>query len=178
MENFITITQCPDYEISNLGRIRNKKNGRIMKQTINFQGYKVLTLNKKTFYVHKLLGIAFIQNPLNKLWIDHINNNKTDNNLLNLRWVTSSENNQNRSLSKNNLLGIKGVRKVYNNKFVARVKFNNKVYYLGTFKTLAEAKKARLEKVNELFGIYTHNTEKIKTEPELLNELEIEFINL
>lgn len=178
MENFITITQCPDYEISNLGRMRNKKTGRIMKQTTNFQGYKVVTLNKKTFHVHRLLALAFIHNPLNKLCIDHINNNKIDNNLENLRWATHSENMQNKSLAKNNRLGIKGVRKVYNDKFVARVKFNKKSYFLGTFKTLAEAKKARLKKVNELFGIYTHNTEKIKTEQDILNELEIEFINL
>ena len=178
MENFITITQCPDYEISNLGRIRNKKTQKILKQSIIKGGYKVVTLKQKTFYVHKLLGIAFIQNPLNKLCIDHINNDKLDNNLLNLRWVTYNENNQNRSLSKNNLLGIKGVRKIYNDKFVARVKFNNKEYHLGSFKTLEEAQKARKIKASELFGIYTNHHEKFKTEQDLLNELEIEFINL
>ncbi len=178
MENFITITQSPDYEISNLARVRNKKTGRIMKQTTNFQGYKVVSLNQKPFHVHKLLGLAFIQNPLNKLCIDHINNNKLDNNLENLRWVTHSENNQNRSLAKNNRSGIKGVCKISDDKFRARVQFNNKTYYLGTFKTLAEAKKARGIKASELFGIYTNHHEKIKTEHELLNELEIEFINL
>lgn len=178
MENFITIAQSPNYEISNLARIRNKKTERIMKQTTNTLGYKVVSLNKKTFHVHRLLALAFIQNPLNKLCIDHINNNKTDNNLLNLRWVTCSENNQNRSLAKNNLLGIKGISKISDEKFRARVTFNKKRYFLGHFKTLAEAKKARLKKVNELFGIYTHNTEKIKTEQDILNELEIEFINL
>ena len=47
---------------------------------------------KKTFKVHRLLATAFIPNPENKRCIDHINGVRDDNRLVNLRWVTYSEN--------------------------------------------------------------------------------------
>jgi hypothetical protein len=48
-------------------------------------------------------------NPENKLFVDHINNARSYNRLKNLRFVTRQENNRNRSLSKNNYSGYKGV---------------------------------------------------------------------
>jgi hypothetical protein len=56
---------------------------------------------RKTFCVHKLIGIYFIPNPENKKEIDHIDNNKLNNSISNLRWVTSSENKRNRRSSIN-----------------------------------------------------------------------------
>ena len=60
------------------------------------KGYMKICLYKdgkrKTFKVHRLLAIAFIPNPQNKPFIDHINGIKHDNRLENLRWVTHQEN--------------------------------------------------------------------------------------
>lgn len=87
------------YEINEASEIRslNKKNYvKIMPQRIDRAGYWSVRLSKKnkdaTVYVHRLLGFAFIDNPLNKPFINHIDGNKLNNNINNLEWVTHSEN--------------------------------------------------------------------------------------
>nr|QBK88364.1 MAG: HNH endonuclease [Mimivirus LCMiAC01] len=86
------------YMISNLGRIKNKNTNRILKLQLN-KGYYVVTLynkNKKskqvTHFVHRLIAKAFIENKENKKVVDHINNIKTDNRAINLRYATHSQN--------------------------------------------------------------------------------------
>ena len=87
-----------DYEVSNVGLVRNVKTGRILKQFL-VNGYLRVGLSKdgveKKFLVHRLVAQAFIPNPKNKPQIDHIDGNKQNNRVDNLRWVTSKENNNN-----------------------------------------------------------------------------------
>jgi len=79
------------YEISNTGLIRNSK-GKILSSYLR-TGYHAVTLkDNKNYFVHRLLAIAFIDNPLNKPQVNHINGVKTDISLSNLEWVTCSEN--------------------------------------------------------------------------------------
>ena len=96
MEDFRKIEEFENYSISNLGNVRNDLTGRILIPHLNTNGYMALTLvkGKKKYlrYIHRLVALAFIPNPENKKQVDHINGNKTDNVLENLRWVTVSEN--------------------------------------------------------------------------------------
>lgn len=82
------------YQISNLGNVRNKlKDKKINKDS---KGYCRVTLSKndkkKMFLVHRLVAIHFIKNPKNKLYINHIDNNPSNNKIWNLEWCTAYEN--------------------------------------------------------------------------------------
>ena len=89
------------YQISNLGNIYSKRNNRNLKPCLNNKGYYRVNLyqkgKQKTMEIHRLIALHFIENPENKLCIDHINRVRTDNRLENLRWATHTENNNNKT---------------------------------------------------------------------------------
>lgn len=94
------------YEVSNLGKIRNIKNNRILKGTLLLNGYEKVGLydncgNKpKSKSIHSLVAKVFLPNPENKPTIDHINRDRTDNRVTNLRWATHAEQGLNKSKPK------------------------------------------------------------------------------
>lgn len=83
------------YEISSLGKIRNLK-GKVLKTYIQNSGYEQIKLNYQRLHIHKsihrLVAEAFIANPLNKIYVNHIDGNKLNNTVNNLEWCTNSEN--------------------------------------------------------------------------------------
>jgi len=88
------------YWVSSSGNVKSVYKTRpekILKQMTNKCGYKSISIydnNRKIKIatVHRLVAIAFLDNPNNKPMVNHIDANKTNNKLENLEWCTSSEN--------------------------------------------------------------------------------------
>jgi hypothetical protein len=92
-----------NYFISNLGNVKSnkcksgkyfgEKYERLLKPSLKKTGYMEVFIGKSVL-VHRLVAIHFIDNPENKPCVDHIDFDKTNNNVSNLRWVTYEENNK------------------------------------------------------------------------------------
>ncbi len=84
------------YSVNQEGLVRNDKTNRILKPMISTGGYVFFHLVKEkkkyTKYLHRIVGEAFVENPCNLPQIDHIDGNKRNNAVSNLRWVSVSEN--------------------------------------------------------------------------------------
>jgi len=83
------------YEVSNSGNIRSLYSGRVLKPNDNGTGYMIITLNnhgRKSFLVHRLVAIAFIDNPLNLPKVNHKDGIKRNCFSSNLEWCTQKYN--------------------------------------------------------------------------------------
>jgi len=149
MEEYKVIDGYDNYEISNMGKVRNIKTGLILKQQLH-NGYYYVGLCKnsriKLFDIHRLIASYFIPNPNNKRCVDHIDRNKLNNEIGNLRWVSSSENNMNRTISPKNTSTCAGVtfdKKL--NKWKVRIRINGKEKHIGYYTNFEDAVKVRKE---------------------------------
>ena len=83
----------PNYEISNLGRLRNKRTKIIAKGTISKTGYVIVSVDNQNYSIHRLVLQTWCPNEnFEELTVDHINGKRFDNRLENLRWATQEEN--------------------------------------------------------------------------------------
>ena len=94
MELWVDIEDFPNYQVSNKGRVRNKRNGYILKPFADRYGYLRLSIgNTDNVYIHKLVCQAFNGNPPNYNYqINHIDSNRQNNCASNLEWVTHQDN--------------------------------------------------------------------------------------
>ena len=96
VENFVKIEGFENYEVSNLGKVRNIKSGIMLKPWITKDGYLRHCLYKhnkrKNLLLHRIIATAFIDNPGKKPQVNHIDENKLNNDLSNLEWCTEREN--------------------------------------------------------------------------------------
>jgi len=127
----------PKYEICLSGKVRNKTTKRVIKHTLDTHGYCVFVYTlmvdggRKTINVtiHSALITAFVGPRGNGMAVDHIDRNKTNNNLSNLRYVTVRQNNQNKNNSSKYGSGVC----INGNKFQSKIKTKGKVTCLGTY---------------------------------------------
>ena len=104
-EVWLPVQKHPKYEVSNLGRIRKKNKWPNKNKTTKYRyfkggftnhGYHFVKLNLKTRFVAHLVLEAFVGPRPPGFQCDHINHIRDDNRMVNLRWVTISENNKHR----------------------------------------------------------------------------------
>ena len=101
-ESFKVIKEYPFYWISRDGRIWNSLTQRYIKASAKPNGYMQVNLQcgdgrRKKEYLHRLVAITYLDNPDHLPEVDHIDGDRSNNNVSNLRWVTRSENCRNKT---------------------------------------------------------------------------------
>lgn len=158
------------YQISSLGRVKSlsRKGGNgslkkeaFLKPCLEKKGYFRYKLYKNSkalnFLAHRLVANAFIENPLNKISINHIDSIKTNNSIDNLEWVSVLENNCHKSSkikSSSKYIGVSFYKRL--KKWESYIKFRGKLIFLGRYKTEQEAyaKRVEFEKNNNIENKY------------------------
>jgi len=128
----------------NNNQVYTHKYKRYLKPHLNKCGYYHIALYKnsklKGFKFHRLIYEAHFGTIPEKMCIDHIDNNRQNNNIENLRLATHSQNQMNSKTQKDNLsTGYKNIYKTKCNTYRVRIKKNNKIVYCKVFKTLEES---------------------------------------
>jgi len=147
------------YQISNLFRVKSLEREcnhylsgkrmvkeRILKQNKTKEGYSVLRLHKdgfkKTFYIHQLVAMAFLNHNPNRhdLVVDHVNNDKNDNRPENLQLISNRENSSKNRKGVSKYTGVflrKGTKGT--KRWFSSININRKIKYLGSFEFEFEA---------------------------------------
>jgi hypothetical protein len=135
-----------NYVISNKGQVFSRYKNKLLKPHLHSEGYLKTCLDKKRYSIHRLVYELFGKNWNPKMSIDHINQDRQDNFIKNLRLVNYT---QNRWNSKHkNTVGLTGVYIKPSGKFASRIKN----IYLGTFDTAEKAHEVYKEKAKELYS--------------------------
>lgn len=151
MEEWRPFVDYPKYEVSNLGQVRRGE--RILKSGLNIHGYHYVNLCKNGIQtqkrINRLVALAFLPNIENKPFVDHIDRNKTNNVVTNLRWATISENGLNSKSRDRSSFGITWNKR--SQKYQVQITIQeNKRKTFGYYATLEEAIRVRDETLQRL----------------------------
>ncbi len=159
-EEYKPIPQLDGFEISNHGRIRS--NGFEVYVCTDKKGYRLIKVCENYYFIHRMVAELFVPNPDRCNVVDHIDNDRGNNVVSNLRWVTTLKNNLNKTPQRNST-GVKGV--TYDSKkekYRVRVSIQNKDIQVGYYSDLETATLVRRLFVNLLYGEeYLHSSEKM-----------------
>ena len=163
-EHWASIDGYRKYEVSWWGRVRNIDTGRILKAGRGKHGYLSVVLcreeGKKSHNVHNLVAREWVSNPDGKRCVDHIDNDRTNNNWENLRYATHTENGRNMKKHSDGSSVYKGVS--YNKircKWTAQIGVNRSQKRLGAFTNEREAAEAYNATAIEHFGVFARLNE-------------------
>ena len=101
-------------------------------------GYVDIIIGKAFYKAHRLAWLyVYGEDP--KMDIDHVNGDRADNRIINLRQISRSENLQNQCKPRSKVSGYLGVTRHFDGRWRARVRVNGKYMHLGCFSTALEA---------------------------------------
>jgi hypothetical protein len=121
--------------------------------SINSEGYRHIHIDRKNHKAHRLAWLYVFGGFPNGI-IDHVNRNKLDNRLRNLREANYSSNNQNHRISKRNTSGITGVYWYKpTQKWCAKASIGGALRHIGYFETIEEAIAARKTAEKEFYSL-------------------------
>lgn len=151
------LKQCLKYDPIT-GKFTRTKTSRVSSDgtvgTVQKKGYRSIYVKNKAYAAHRLVWL-YVHGCWPKDQIDHINGNRDDNRVENLREVTNSENTRNRRnpQGSNPYLGVTKKRWRSGFRWCARIMLNGKSKHIGYFKTAEAAKDAYLNMKKELHKI-------------------------
>lgn len=142
------LKECNRYEISDNGDIRLISTGKYRTPTVNNRGYYVLSFrlddgSRKMYQLHRLVASNFLRAPSKKIreaytnmksqivQVDHINRNRLDNNVKNLRWCTPKQNLDNADVHNKK----KGSEHIFSKVTQEQLDELTSAYYNGTLDT-------------------------------------------
>lgn len=130
---------------------------KILTGSLDKDGYRIVNLSynhtKKLYKVHRIIAECFIDNPLNKKTVNHINAIKSDNSADNLEWNTHRENTAHRSSLKDKTSKYSNIHFCKTaNKWIAQIQNGNKKKMIGAFDSEEIAHNNLIEYTNK-YGI-------------------------
>jgi len=151
-----------NYLIYENGQVFSKKNKRFLKPRVDRYGYLSIQISKnnqrKNVRIHRLIALYFIPNPENKRCVDHIDGNKANNSISNLRWASDSENCKNGKKRSHNTSGEKNVYWTeQTGKWAVSFSVNGKLKHFGYFDNFEEAVMTATRIRQELYGEYARD---------------------
>lgn len=156
-----TVRQLFDYEAEAGNLIRKirtnpRNNVDDIAGCLKPDGYLSVKIKYKDYKVHRLIWL-WVHNCWPKEQIDHINGDRTDNRICNLREVTNQQNQMNQQIASNNNSGFCGVyRDKRDGKWYAQIRINRKNIRLGSFDHIDDAKSVR-QAANIRYGFHSNH---------------------
>jgi hypothetical protein len=146
-----------EIEYKSFGNIKVGNDGSVItkRKGINFgynqHGYCRVSVGNKMMSIHRIVAHLFLDLDIEKQenQVDHIDGNKSNNRIENLRIVTNRENSSNRESHRNGrLVGCSFIKKT--NKWKSQIRVNKKRIFLGYFDTELEAHEAYIKTLKEM----------------------------